>query len=133
MSFTTRFLTGQTITSLSEALTACDALHAMGPTQVVITSFHVPAASFQLPASVTVAAAAADGQDPPEELLVISSERIGSGAATTYQRYLYTVPRLPGYFAGTGDLTAALLLVFSQRTHSLLRATQITYVLTHAA
>lgn len=103
----------------------------MGPTQVVITSFHVPAASFHLPAAVTAAASATDGQEPPEELLVLSSERVGSGATATYQRYLYTVPRLPGYFAGTGDLTAALLLVFSQRTHSLLRATQITYVFIH--
>jgi len=73
-------------------LAACAALHALGPSTVIITSMDVAgdAGFLTLVASTTVAQAA------------------GSPS-----RFRLRVPKRAGYFTGAGDLTAALLLARS--------------------
>lgn len=77
------------IRSLEDALSAVDALHALGPEVVVIT---------------TVDCCASE-----EEVAMLLSTR-GQRA-----KWLLRLPRVAGHFVGTGDLTAAMLLAWSHR------------------
>ena len=104
-----QLLTGLAIACLADARRACELLHDMGPRQVVITSFNVSADQLGVPGI-----AVADGAAPP--LLVVCSARAGdggaSGAGNQDVQHVFVVPKLPFFFSGTGDLTAALLLAF---------------------
>lgn len=84
--FETEQLTGIKVDSLESAMTACKALHDMGPSMVVITSVVLDTAV--------------------ETMSMIASQRVG----TKDQVYKIDFPLLPGHFTGTGDLCAALLL-----------------------
>jgi len=98
--FETEQLTGISIASLPQARTACNALHAMGPSLVVITSLVLP--------------------DHPETLTVVASwqrqekqeEQPDHNNNTSSPPSVWSIscPVLPGRFTGTGDLFAALLL-----------------------
>ena len=83
--FEVECLTGITIKNLDDACKACDELHALGPTLVVITSM----AFASEPLSLTVLLSHKDG----EKWHVVS-------------------PKIEGEYTGTGDLCAALLLAW---------------------
>ncbi|XXG83783.1 hypothetical protein AAC387_Pa10g1462 [Persea americana] len=83
-------LTGFTITSEKDGLEACNALHAAGPSKVVITSVHIE-----------------------DNLLLIGSHQKAEGL--TPEQFKIVIPKIPTYFTGTGDLMTALLLGWSNR------------------
>lgn len=84
----------------SEALRGIDALHAAGPSKVVITSLDV------------------DGK-----LLVLGSQQQSKGET---QQFKLTMDKKPGYFTGTGDLMSALLLGWSYKyPHDLAKAAEL--------
>jgi len=49
-----------------------------------------------------------------------------SGTVNTYQRFTASIPRIPAYFTGTGDLFAALILGWTSKGLSLSEATHHT-------
>lgn len=83
-------LTGFSISSEAEALSACNALHYAGPPKVVITSMELEGMLFLVGSHEKI-----KGQ-PPEQFKVI-------------------MPKIPAYFTGTGDLMTALLLGWSKK------------------
>lgn len=86
-------LTGVKIRSLDDAATALERLHAMGPRTAVLSSCSLPSSS--------------SAGDDDDVLHVVGS---GSG-----RRWAMAVPRIRGYFSGTGDLFSALLLAWTAR------------------
>ncbi|OVA14537.1 Pyridoxal phosphate (active vitamin B6) biosynthesis [Macleaya cordata] len=83
-------LTGFRINSEEDGLEACNALHAFGPSKVVITSVHIGDSLLLLGSHQKV-----KGQ-PPEQFKIV-------------------IPKIPAYFTGTGDLMTALLLGWSNK------------------
>ncbi|XP_020523366.1 pyridoxal kinase isoform X2 [Amborella trichopoda] len=83
-------LTGLRITSEQDGLEACNLLHATGPSKVVITSLLVD-----------------------DTLLLIGSHQKTKGEAP--KQFKIVIPKIPAYFTGTGDLTTALLLGWSNK------------------
>lgn len=83
-------LTGISISSEADAVRAFDALHALGPRIVVITSADI------------------DG-----EFLVLGSHYPKEGSKPS--RFKIKLQKLPAYFTGTGDLMTALLLGWSYK------------------
>ena len=55
---------------------------------------------------------AGQGQDNDGGIVVVASERQADGQI---RQFFTTVPRIDGYFTGTGDLIAALLLAWRSR------------------
>mmetsp|Transcript_49233 Transcript_49233/g.147061 ORF Transcript_49233/g.147061 Transcript_49233/m.147061 type:complete len:522 (+) Transcript_49233:86-1651(+) len=89
--FEAELLTDRPIASLAEAAEACDVLHGMGPNTVVITTLDVPDAT-------------RDG----ESIAALLSQAGG-------RKWLLRVPFIAGGpFTGTGDLTAAMILAWTQ-------------------
>jgi len=83
-------LTGFSISSEAEVLSACNALHYAGPPKVVITSMELEGMLFLVGSHEKI-----KGQ-PPEQFKII-------------------MPKIPAYFTGTGDLMTALLLGWSEK------------------
>lgn len=83
-------LTGLRITSEKDGLDACNILHAAGPSKVVITSLHTE-----------------------DHLLLIGSHQKVKGQPP--EQFKIVIPKIPAYFTGTGDLTTALLLGWSNK------------------
>ncbi|KAK6798232.1 hypothetical protein RDI58_005934 [Solanum bulbocastanum] len=83
-------LTGSSITSEKDGQEACNILHAAGPSKVVITSINI------------------DGT-----LLLIGSHQKEKGQSP--DQFKIVIPKIPAYFTGTGDLTTALLLGWSNK------------------
>lgn len=88
--FEAELLTGYRIDSESKGREACNILHAAGPLKVVITSINI------------------DGN-----LLLIGSHEKEKGKAA--EQFKIMIPKIPAYFTGTGDLTTALLLGWSNK------------------
>ncbi|XP_074570475.1 pyridoxal kinase-like [Curcuma longa] len=88
--FEVELLTGVRITSESDGLEACNILHAAGPSKVVITSLNLMG-----------------------KLLLIGSHQKVKGQLP--QQFKIEIPKIPAYFTGTGDLTTALLLGWSNK------------------
>ncbi|GAU31110.1 hypothetical protein TSUD_212170, partial [Trifolium subterraneum] len=88
--FEAELLTGIRIQSEEDGREACNLLHAVGPSKVVITSINV------------------DGN-----LLLIGSNQKEKGH--TPKQFKIAIPKIPAYFTGTGDLTTALLLGWSNK------------------
>ncbi|CAA3033631.1 pyridoxal kinase isoform X2 [Olea europaea subsp. europaea] len=82
-------LTGLRITSEQDGREACNILHAAGPSKVVITSINI------------------DGN-----LLLIGSHQKEKGPSLQFK---ILISKIPAYFTGTGDLTTALLLGWSNK------------------
>ncbi|KAK9845799.1 hypothetical protein WJX81_002662 [Elliptochloris bilobata] len=82
-------LTGREIRSEGDALAACRALHERGPATVVITSVSLPSAR--------------------GETLLVASTSLPQ-ADGSWQALKLRIPRVDGYFTGTGDLMTTLLL-----------------------
>jgi pyridoxine kinase len=87
-SFECEKLTGIEVVDMASGKAACDALHAMGPTVVVITSMSCAAA---------------------DKLTILASMKNGV-------KYAVDCPKVPGHYTGTGDLCAALLLAWDTLT-----------------
>ncbi|KAL8117910.1 hypothetical protein AgCh_015701 [Apium graveolens] len=83
-------LTNSRILSEKDGREACNILHAAGPSKVVITSMNV------------------DGN-----LILIGSHQKEKGQ--TAEQFKIQIPKIPAYFTGTGDLTSALLLGWSNK------------------
>ncbi|KAJ7562689.1 hypothetical protein O6H91_03G080500 [Diphasiastrum complanatum] len=88
--FEAELLTGCSIHSEADALEACKKLHGAGPSKVVITSL-----------------------DINSDLLLIGSHLENEEDAP--KQFLISMPKIPAYFTGTGDLMAALLLGWSYK------------------
>lgn len=88
--FEAELLTGSRIVSEKEGREACNILHAAGPSKVVITSINI------------------DGN-----LLLIGSHQKGKNQPP--EQFKIRIPKIPAYFTGTGDLTTALLLGWSNK------------------
>ncbi|KAG6581217.1 Pyridoxal kinase, partial [Cucurbita argyrosperma subsp. sororia] len=83
-------LTGLRIQSERDGREACNILHAAGPARVVITSINMNG-----------------------KLLLIGSHQKNEGQAP--EQFKIVIPMIPAYFTGTGDLTTALLLGWSNK------------------
>ncbi|XP_074308337.1 pyridoxal kinase [Silene latifolia] len=88
--FEAELLTGLRIVSEKDGMEACNKLHLAGPAKVVITSINI------------------DGS-----LLLIGSSKKDKDQAP--QQFKIMIPKIPAYFTGTGDLTTALLLGWSNK------------------
>lgn len=88
--FEVELLTGLRITSEQDCLTACNTLHSAGPRKVVITSAFI------------------EGR-----LLLIGSHK--KTEEQPPEQFKIEIPKIPAYFTGTGDLTTALLLGWSNK------------------
>ncbi|KAL6223222.1 hypothetical protein ACLB2K_006610 [Fragaria x ananassa] len=88
--FEAELLTNSRIVSESDGRKACNILHAAGPSMVVITSINI------------------DGN-----LLLIGSHQKEQGLSP--EQFKIVIPKIPAYFTGTGDLTTALLLGWSNK------------------
>lgn len=89
--FELEFLTGRTVTSLPQALAACDLLHRRGPKVILVTSLHVE-------------------ETPPGSIDLLASGPDG--------RFLVRTPRLDVSLNGAGDAIAALFFFHVLRTGS---------------
>lgn len=83
-------LVGFPLSSEAEALRACEVLMSQGPHTIVITSFE-------------------QKDDPHLSIIAATRQEQKPGGK---QRLKITIPRLEGYFTGTGDLLTALLLAW---------------------
>nr|XP_011465167.1 PREDICTED: pyridoxal kinase isoform X1 [Fragaria vesca subsp. vesca] len=90
--FEAELLTNSRIVSECDGRKACNILHAAGPSMVlvVITSINI------------------DGN-----LLLIGSHQKEQGLSP--EQFKIVIPKIPAYFTGTGDLTTALLLGWSNK------------------
>ncbi|OEL31180.1 Pyridoxal kinase [Dichanthelium oligosanthes] len=88
--FEVELLTGLRITSEQDGLTACNTLHSAGPRKVVITSALIGG-----------------------KLLLIGSHK--KSKEQPPEQFKIEIPKIPAYFTGTGDLTTALLLGWSNK------------------
>ncbi|MFG1191917.1 pyridoxal kinase PdxY [Xanthobacter flavus] len=96
--FELELLTGRTCTTLPEAIAACDALHALGPKVILVTSLHV-------------------GETPPDSIDLLASGPDG--------RFLVRTPRLALSLNGAGDAIAALFFFHVLRTGSTAQAVSL--------
>ena len=85
------YLSGRSTTTLAEAVAACDAVHAMGPRVILVTSLHT--------------------EDTPAD----SIDLMASGPDG---RYRVRTPKLDISVNGAGDAIAALFFVHWKSTHS---------------
>ncbi|KAG7670781.1 hypothetical protein Ndes2526B_g01465 [Nannochloris sp. 'desiccata'] len=101
------------ITSEEDALAACAILHSKGPHTVVITSLNLDPSWVIIVASTTIE----QKQKHTGQLRGTTAD--GNTTRTTennsYTQYKLRVPRVKGYFTGTGDLFTALLLGWMHR------------------
>jgi len=89
--FEAELLTQLSITGIDDAAAACDKLHQMGPKIVVLTTLDVPEAT-------------REGQD------------VAMMLSFSGRKWMLRLPRVEGGpFTGTGDLTAAMILAWTQR------------------
>jgi len=95
-------LYGQPIKNLQEAERACQWFHQLGIKLVIITSLSLSASTTMLP----------DKDESNDTITIIASE----SASDAY--YLLSIPSISGYWSGTGDLMAALLLAWFHRDRS---------------
>lgn len=105
-------LAGMPIICERDAFNACSMLHSKGPHTVIITSLNVERNWVTIVASTTIE------QEHTGQLRATAAN--GSSATeitvnNTYTRYKVRVPRVDGYFTGTGDLFSALLLGWMHR------------------
>mmetsp|Transcript_37407 Transcript_37407/g.94391 ORF Transcript_37407/g.94391 Transcript_37407/m.94391 type:complete len:357 (-) Transcript_37407:212-1282(-) len=104
------------IRSVEQGFAACDALHALGPHTVIITSAVLPeqaaagTGAGDQPGSTTSGIAASAASSTHVTLLASTTQPQAGGPAA--QRLVLTIPRINAYYTGTGDLVAALLLAW---------------------
>uniref|UniRef100_A0A383WI31 pyridoxal kinase n=1 Tax=Tetradesmus obliquus TaxID=3088 RepID=A0A383WI31_TETOB len=142
--FEAELLTGLEVKSEEQALQAAAALHDMGPHTVIITSLaslpHPEYSSPRLSEEVSgqpaaaIAAAHSTPQQQQQEQTAANDEHQQQQQQQRSERYItliastrvaqapgcpaafrMRIPKLQGYFTGTGDLLCALLLAWSHR------------------
>lgn len=86
--FEAELLTRVEISNIADAVRACDILHGKGPNIVVITSLSFP--------------------EDEGSIVILASIRTDGDSRRNV--YTMSVPKIEGYFTGTGDLFSALLL-----------------------
>jgi pyridoxine kinase len=91
--FEAELLTRVEIACMADAVRACDVLHEKGPNVVVITSLSFP--------------------ENKGSIVILASIRTEAGSDGNV--YTLSVPKIEGYFTGTGDLFSALLLGWIDR------------------
>jgi len=101
------------ITCEKDAFAACSVLHSKGPHTVIITSLNIEHNWVTIVASTTI-------EQKQERTGQVRATAATSNATeltvnNTYTRYKVRVPRVDGYFTGTGDLFSALLLGWMHR------------------
>ncbi|TPX60562.1 pyridoxal kinase [Powellomyces hirtus] len=104
--FEAGLLAGTSITSKATLQHALQALHALGPSLVIITS---------TPLSDFAAAAAAGAAAPPTTTTAAADSETNYLVAShppSQTRFAIPFTKRPGFFTGTGDLFAALVLAF---------------------
>lgn len=89
------YLAGRASATLKEAIAAVDAVHALGPGAVLVTSLHTH-------------------ETPPDAIDLLASDASG--------RYRLRTPRLPIVVSGAGDAIAALFFAHTLRTGSVAEA-----------
>lgn len=89
------------IATVEEALAAVDALHALGPETVIVSSLQLEGG----------AGGEGEGGDRSGSISVLGSTTARQAAGAP-QRFRYELARRPGYFIGTGDVFAALTLAW---------------------
>lgn len=85
--FEAELLSGMNIRHVDDAVRACEVLHDKGPNVVVITSLSFP--------------------EDDNVISIVASIKTDQGLTKVYTM---RIPRIKGYFTGTGDLFCALLL-----------------------
>jgi len=100
--FETEKLTGIRVESIDDARRACEALHAMGPSVVFITSVMLDGDE----------SSAGGGDGENKTITVVASKRKSGVGAEEGRKEMWRIdcPKLPGSYTGTGDVTASLLL-----------------------
>ena len=136
--FEAETLSGVPIRDSASASAALTALHALGARTIVITSTDKSARVRRRPRAGDKASGGAGASPPPPDSLamivscpfadVSESELFAGGAgcgASGHAQFVVLLPRVDGEFSGTGDLTAALLLVERlRRPHDLVAAVE---------
>jgi pyridoxine kinase len=136
--FEAETLSGVPIRDSASASAGLSALHALGARTVVITSTDRSARVRRRPRAGDRAPSGAGASPPPPDALamivscpfadVSESELFAGGAgrgARGHAQFTVLLPRIDGEFSGTGDLTAALLLVERlRRPHDLVAAVE---------
>jgi pyridoxine kinase len=89
--FELEHLTGRTTATMRDAAAAIDALHALGPKAILVTSLHT-------------------GDTPPDAIDLVASDAAG--------RFRVRTPKLPIAVNGAGDAIAALFFAHVLRTNS---------------
>ena len=107
--FESEMLTGMKIRTQEDALKVCEKLHNRGPSIVVITSLTLK-------------------ESKDKSIVMILSHRDKDHR----NAYAIRVPRIDGYFTGTGDLTASLMLGYLGKGYSSKRALEMTASSVHA-
>jgi pyridoxine kinase len=103
--FEAELLAEMPITSEKDAITACTRLHSKGPGTVILTSLHLDSKFVTIIASTRIKQQQQQ-HSGGNHLGNASDNKIGN----TFAQYKLRVPRVEGYFTGTGDLFTALLL-----------------------
>jgi pyridoxine kinase len=103
------------ITSEQDALTACAILHSKGPHTVIITSLNLDPKWVTIIASSTSKQQQEEEEEEQEQQLQNTAFNGTSNNNAKYTQYKLRVPRVDGYFTGTGDLFTALLLGWLHR------------------
>jgi len=115
--FEAELLAEMPITREKDALDACSILHSKGPHTVIITSLHVERTWVTIVASTTIEQKHTIGSHLGDTATA-TADRIDTTRITvnsTYTQYKLRIPRVDGYFTGTGDLFSALLLGWMSR------------------
>jgi pyridoxine kinase len=98
-------LTGITIQGIADAKRACSCFHDMGPSIVFLTSLELTAEELGKRKRV-------EGIDIDTELItVFASQRHQKNGKPVDECFVIDCPKLPGSYTGTGDLTAAYVLL----------------------
>ena len=106
-------LTGIRVKSISDAKSACKALHVLGPQTVLITSAILDDNEYSQQQQQS-------NVKEKEQIVIIASQRRSSSSSNSSSKigisqemWCVDCPMIPGNFTGTGDLCAALLLAWS--------------------
>ena len=96
-------LTGVVVTTIDDAKRACNILHAMGPSLVVITSIILTNNNNNNNNTN-------DNDDNKNTIAIIASQQQQQQQNDATEVWRIDSPLIPGHYTGTGDLCAALLL-----------------------
>eukprot|EP00940_MAST-03C_sp_MAST-3C-sp2_P000010 g10.t1 len=110
--FECELLTGISISSEADAIRACTMLHEKGPQIVVVTSLSLEKDGKRRSDYITMMLSWMN----PEAITAEDEEgSLSSDGSGRRQVFKLHIPRIEGYYTGTGDLTSALMLASLSR------------------